>query len=153
MTQQECKLIRSVSNGYIWTNKKCNIVAFCFVLAFCTKQTSQDFAQEKSQELQNKCISPVMCVMLASKEILSPAWACSICKNQFQLWFPKTFYWNSKKNKEGKADHLAEFWNWLLCQMPAVLLESGVRFHPLQTSMCFQAYTYFCFRAWIISDD
>lgn len=115
-----------------------------------TNPTSQDFAHHKRRLKNIKTDASVLrntVLCLCLRKILYHAWACSICRNQFQLWFPKPFYWNSKKH-EGKAAHLAEFWNWLLCQMPAVLSKSGVRFIPVRTSLCIASY--FCFRDWVI---
>lgn len=75
--------------------KKCGILWF-----HCTNQTSQDYAQHKRSVKNLKTDASllwntVLCLCL--RKNLYPAWASSICRNQFQLGFPKTFYWNSKK--------------------------------------------------------
>lgn len=78
VTQKECQLIRSPSKGYTWTNKKCNDIAFFLywhfeISWFQTNFTRFCISQKKSQESQNRCISPVkhkMCIMLVSKENL-----------------------------------------------------------------------------------
>lgn len=95
VSQQECKMIRSPSKGYTWTNKKCGILWF-----HGTNQTSQDYAHHKRSVKNLKTDASllwntVLCLCL--RKIFYPAWACSICRNQFQLGFPKMFYWNSKK--------------------------------------------------------
>lgn len=111
VTQQECKLIRSARKGYTWTNKKmqwCGILFCTDILRFySTNQTSQDFAHHKRSLKNLKTDASLLwntqCVLcLCQRKILSPAWACSICRNQFQLWFPKPFYQNSKKTMREK---------------------------------------------------
>lgn len=126
--------------------QQCDILVCTGTLRFQgTNQTSQNDNHQKRSIKNLKTDASLLWITVFSlclRNILYPAWACSAFRDQFQLSFPKTFQWNSKRicRKSRSSCRILE-----LTTLPnAWCTLRGVRFTLVGTSLCSQASTCSC---------